>query len=405
LQGATREVRLQVPEKITINQVLGAEVADWEMKNGELAIKFLEPVEHSARFIVNGEARLPKNGVIDVPILRLLNTERETGGVAVEILGAGEIKDEKTTGMEDADASDLGEMVSSRQSPALVAFRVRPGEAGASRSLSVNVVRYDQQAVLMANIEEARYQVLLSNDGKELVQARFAVRNNQRNFVKVMLPAGATVWSASLAGRPIRPGQAADGSLLLPLEKSRGGEDAPAFVVEIFYLTKGSAWEDKGHQKLMLPAVDLPISRTGLLLYYPPMFRVSAEPGSFRTQEYQNPISAALLPPSYRMDGLLSSAPGLVANAPAPASKQFDRLETFAELNNKDEDQKKEATRALLDSYKAKSLRGKVTGILPVSVSFPAFGPSMFLVSELTSENQFPAAEFSFQRDKKGRVR
>ncbi len=37
----------------------------------------------------------------------------------------------------------------------------------------------------MANIEEARYQVLMSADGKELVQARYAVRNNQRNFVKV----------------------------------------------------------------------------------------------------------------------------------------------------------------------------------------------------------------------------
>jgi hypothetical protein len=48
---------------------------------------------------------------------------------------------------------------------------------------------------------------------------------------------------------------------------------------------------------------------------------------------------------------------------------------------------------------------GKVTGILPVSVSFPVFGPSIFFVSELTSENQFPAAEFSFQRDKKGGVR
>jgi hypothetical protein len=47
-----------------------------------------------------------------------------------------------------------------------------------------------------------------------------------------------------------------------------------------------------------------------------------------------------------------------------------------------------------------------VTGILPINVSFPAFGPSIFLVSELTSENQFPAAEFSFQREKtKGGVR
>jgi hypothetical protein len=365
------------------------------MKNGELDVTFLAPVEHSARFVINGETRLPRDGIIDIPLLRLLNTERDTGGVAVEILGAGEIKDQKAQGLEDADATDLGEMVASRQSPALVAFRARLGEAGATRSLSVNVARYDQQAVLMANVEEARYQVLMSADGKELVQARYAVRNNQRNFVKVTLPAGATVWSVTLAGRPIRPGQSPDGSLLLPLEKSRGGDDTPAFAVEILYLTKASAWNDKGREKVTLPALDLPISRTGLLLYYPPLFRVSAEPGTFHTQEYQTPVSVALQPPVGVMGG------GVMTGTAARVIKgqQFDQLQAS------DDKEKKDATQALLDSFKAKSSAGKVTGILPINVSFPAFGPSIFLVSELTSENQFPAAEFNFQRDKKGGVR
>ena len=396
MQGAAREVRIQLPETITINQVSGALVADWEMKSGELAVIFLEPVEHSARFVISGEARLPRDGVIDVPLLRLLNTERDTGGVAVEILGAGEIKSQKTEGLEDADASDLGEMVASRESPALVAFRARAGEAGAMRSLSVNVARYDQQAVLMANVEEARYDVLMSSDGKELVQARYAVRNNQRNFVKITLPAGATVWSASLGGKPIRPGQSPDGSLLLPLEKSRGGEDAPAFVVEILYLTKATAWEDKGRETVTLPAVDLPISRTGMLFYYPPLFKVTAEPGTFRSQPYENPASAAL----GRAIDISSSS-----TIPLPQSKPGVRLEQFAQLQNNDDKEKKDATQALLDTFKAKSMGGKVTGILPVSVPFPAFGPSIFLVSELTSENEAPAAELSFQRDKKGGVR
>lgn len=404
VQGAAREARIQFPEKVTINQVAGAMVADWEMKNGELVVTFLEPVQHSARFVISGEARLPRDGIIDIPLLRLLKTERDTGGVAVEILGAGEIKGQKSQGLEDADATDLGEMVANRQSPALVAFRARSGEAGATRSLSVNVARYDQQAVLMANIEEARYQVLMSADGKELVQARYAVRNNQRNFVKVTLPAGATVWSVSLAGRPVRPGQAPDGSLLLPLEKSRGGDDAPAFAVEILYLTKASAWEEKGHEKVTLPALDLPISRTGLLLYYPPLFRVSAEPGTFRAQQYENPVSAVLEPVGMSLgDGIVG---GTLPNAPAATpARQFDRLEQFAQLQGPGDKEKKDATQALLDTFRAKSSAGKVTGILPVSVSFPAFGPSIFLVSELTSENQFPAAELSFQRDKKGGVR
>jgi hypothetical protein len=405
VQGAAREARIELPQNVTINQVSGAMVADWEMKNGELAITFLEPVEHNARFVITGETRLPRDGVIDIPLLRLLNTERDDGGTAVEVLGAGEIRSQKSQGLEEADATDLGEMIASRQSPALVAFRVRSGAAGATRSLTVTVARYDQQAVLMANVEEARYQVLMSADGKQLVQARYAVRNNQRNFMKITLPAGATVWSASLGGKPVRPGQSPDGSLLLPLEKSRGGEDEPAFMVEILYLAKEPAWAEKGQAKLTLPAVDLPISRTGLLFYYPPLFRVSAEPGTFRTQEYENPISAVLGPPGQQVFG---------ANelSPAAQSKEFDRLEQYAKIDRREKDallyddkEKKDSTKALLDTFRAKSSAGKVTGILPVNVTFPAFGPSIYLVSELTSENQAPAAEFNFQREKKGGAR
>jgi hypothetical protein len=441
VQGAAREVRIQLPQNVTINQVSGAMVADWEMRNGELAVTFLEPVEHNARFVIAGETKLPKDGIIDIPLLKLENTEREEGGVAVEILGAGEIKGQKSEGLEDADATDLGEMVANRESPALVAFRFRTGQAGSTRSLSVNVARYDQQAVLMANVEEARYQILMSSDGKELVQARYAVRNNQRNFVKVTLPSGATVWSVLLQGKPIRPGQSPDGSLLLPLEKSRGGDDAPAFAVEILYLTKAGAWEEKGHEKVTLPALDLPISRTGLLVYYPPLYHVTAEPGPFRAQEYENPISAALAPPPLPfgptpVNGLISNGPvgvpggsaGGIVNgafvagsiggqtsaqlaAPNAGNTEFDRLEQYAKLQSPprpklpSDDEKKESTQALLDNFRAKSSAGKVTGILPVNVTFPAFGPSIYLVSELTSENQFPAAEFSIQREKKGGVR
>jgi hypothetical protein len=58
-------------------------------------------------------------------------------------------------------------------------------------------------------------------------------------------------------------------------------------------------------------------------------------------------------------------------------------------------------TRALLDDYRAKFAGGKEAKVLPVHVSFPAFGTSIFLVSELTAENQSPAIELSYQRDKK----
>jgi hypothetical protein len=405
-QGAAREVRVQVPDRVTINQVLGAMVADWEVKNSELSVTFLEPVEQTARFVITGETRSPRDGPMDIPLLRLLNTERETGGVAVEVLGAGEIKDLKSEGLESADATDLGELVANRQSPSLAAFRFRTGEGKSVRSLSVTIARYTPQAVLMANVEEARYQVLVSNEGKTFVLARYAVRNNQRNFLKITLPPGATLWSATLSGKAVRPGQAPDGSLLLPLDKARAGEEAPPFAVEVVYLVRGNVWNDKGQFLLGLPALDLPVSRTGLLLYHPPLFKVTTEPGSFRSAPYENPISAALIPSgdgagfgAGSARGRVSGTAGGIVAMTGPSSP------VSAPVNDlKDESKSKtpqDATQFLVDKFRADSLAGKRAGILPIHVSFPAFGPSLFLVSELTGENQAPSAVLGYQREKK----
>jgi hypothetical protein len=395
VQGAAREAKVQIPDKATVNQVLGAMVADWEVKGGELSVTFLGPVEQAARFVITGETRSLREGDIAIPLLRLLNAERETGGVAVEVLGAGEIKDIKTEGLESADATDLGELVASRQSPSLAAFRFRTGEKMA-RSLNVNIARYTPQAVLMANVEEARYQVLLSSEGKTFVQARYAVRNNQRNFLKITLPAGAMLWSASLSGRPVRPGQAPDGGVLLPLDKARAGEEAPPFAVEVVYLVRGSAWNDKGQFALALPALDLPVSRTGLLLYHPPLFKVTAEPGTFRSAQYENPVSAVLATAS-ACTGFGAGVRGGIAPPPKPEAQPSDAgLKDESKLKRPQSE-----TEALLDKFKTDSLAGKRAGILPIRVSFPAFGPSFFLVSELTGENQVPSAVLSFQREKK----
>jgi len=397
-QGAAKEAILKLPDNVTVNQVQGALVADWEMKPGELRVTFLEPVEQSASFVITGEAKLPHDGAIEVPVLRLTGTERDSGGLAVDVLGAGEIKEVKEQGLERVDASDLGPLVANRQSPALIAFRIRPGDEKTQRSLHINVARYAQQAVLMANVEEARYRVLLTRDGKTLVESRYAVRNNQRNFVKVTLPARATLWSATLGGKPVRPGSAPDGSLLLPLAKARPGEDAPEFALELVYLLPGATWTDKGRLKLGLPALDLPISRTGLQIFYPPVFKLSAESGAFHAGAYENPYSTVLVAgvpePPVNSSVSSSSSAAMMAMAPQPAI-------TDAPKDDKDRDEKQRADRTLVDKFHATDSGSRAAGILPVRVDFPDFGPSLYLVSELTGENQAPIPEFSYQQDKK----
>jgi len=419
IQGAAREIKIQIPDKVTINQVAGAMVADWETKDGELRVSFLEPAEKNARFIIVGETRSPRDGQIDIPLLRLLNVERETGGLAIEVLGAGEIKRQIPLGLESADPTDLGEIISSRQSPSLIAFRFRSGDAKATRSLAVNVARYTQEAVLLANIEEARYQVLMSDEGKSLVRARYAVRNNQRNFLKVVLPKDAVVWSAALSGKSVRPGQTPDGSLLLPLQKSRAGEEAPAFAVEILYFKAGNKWDENGKLKLDLPALDLPVSRTGIVYYYPPLYKITPEHGLFRTEQFQNPVSAALSETAQSTPA--GASPNLPFSTQPSTGTVLDRasIQRLPQATNdvmdlinviggvippggSGKEKTLSETQALVDKYRARSQEGKRAGILPISLSFPTFGPSIFLVNELTAENQSPIIDISYEKNKKG---
>jgi hypothetical protein len=144
------------------------------------------------------------------------------------------------------------------------------------------------------------------------------------------------------------------------------------------------------------------VSRTGLLLYHPPLFKVTAESGSFRSATYENPVSAALVPTkegaeygagvgSRRGSGVA----GGIATPPPPAVGD-DNLRDEAKLKGP-----QSATQALVEKFKADSLTGKRAGILPIRVTFPAFGPSVYLVSELTGENQAPSAVLSYQHEKK----
>src|ERR1041385_7187115 len=378
VQGVANEVRVQLPEQLTVNQVSGAMVADWDVANHELKVLFIEPVQKTVRFTLNGELRLARAGKLDIPLIRLPNAARETGGGGVEVLGAGEIKERHPSGMEDTEAGELGQLIANRQSPSLIAFRLQPADGKSPRTLSLDVERYTPQAVLTANIEEAEYNTLIAADGKILVQSRFAVRNNQRNFLKLTLPSSAVLWSASVAGRPIRPGRAPDGSLLLPLEKTRSGEEAPAFVVEVSYLDRSGSWADKGPARVSLVAVDLPISKSHFLLHHPPLYRVTPVPGlsgSFHVAEYAESQSGAL-----QMD----ATPGATEQQRAESEITSDQNEV----------------KQLIDKIRIQ--RGaRPSRNLPLRVVFPHFGPSIYLVSELTGENQTPAVEIDFQRERK----
>jgi len=377
LQGLARELSFSIPSGLVVNEVNGATVGDWDVTAGVLSVRLLEATASDSSFVISAEMRAPRDGAIAIPLVRMPSAERETGAVAVDVVGAGEIAGQQIRGLEPADPSELGDLVAGRESPSMAAFRMRPLEGTEARSVTVNVVRYTPQAVLVANVEEARYRTLVSEDGKLLVEARYAIRNNQRSFLKVVMPAGSTLWSADVAGRPVRPALAEAGAILLPLEKGRAGDEAPTFVVGLVYFQGAdrTAWLDKGRARVDLPALDLPISRTGVELFHSPRFLVDPLPGSFRLG----------VDPGVSAEALRRTP----ASAPVPVVDKATQGDRAAA-----------GLQALVDRFRNESGGRSVAGSLPVHVSFPAFGPSIFLASELTAEAGTPCVELAYRRTK-----
>jgi hypothetical protein len=369
-QGQARDAVVALPAGLVVNQVAGPTVADWEVARNQLTVTFLDPIAAQTSVVITGELRTPRDGTIPIPIVRMPSAERETGGIAVDVTGPGEIAHGEPRGLEPGDASDLGNVVAGHESPSMVAFRFVPLAGGAPRSLTVNVTRYMPKAVLVANVEEARYDALVGEDGKLLVRARYAVRNNRRSFLALSLPPHALLWSATLAGRPVRPGVAPNGGLLLPLQKGRANEEARAFVVEVMYMQRIDAWTDKGDARVELPAVDLPVSRTGLTLHHSPRYDVDLKPGVFRAADDPGPWTAALR----------SDAPAPVAAAAQPSAGDRDEKDM----------------KALMDRVQ-QAARTR-PGVVPIAIAFPQIGPSVFLAAELTPEAQTPALDIQYRR-------
>ena len=131
--------------------------------------------------------------------------------------------------------------------------------------------------------------------------------------------------------------------------------------------------------RVSLLAVDLPISKSRLLLHHPPLYRLTPPAGisgSFRVVPYEVPDSEVLRTGS---------------NAIAPGSTEITIQP----------DEAGDATKQLVSHLRDTKRASAPARNLPLRVAFPHFGPSIFLKSELTSESQTPVVELDFQRDRK----
>jgi len=100
-----------------------------------------------------------------------------------------------------------------------------------------------------------------------MTEMSLSVRNNGRQFLEVALPDGANVWSAFVAGQPVRP-SLRDGKLLLPIQQT--GADDSALSVELTYVGTNYFPRAKGSVGFVSPQFDVPLKNARWEVYLPP---------------------------------------------------------------------------------------------------------------------------------------
>jgi hypothetical protein len=187
------------------------------------------------------------------------------------------------------------------------------------------------------------------------------VRNQAQPFLRVGLPAGATLLSAEVAGAAVKPAQGADG-LRIPLLRPGFRPQGP-YAVSFVYLHAGPAFAGKGDASLTLARVDLPVAWLEWEMLLPDRMEVSRFDGTAFPRELvptrPSPMSAT--------SGIAES----VSVVSADKARAADGRQSSNEL-----------------SLNVQSLQKRAAGVLPVRLDVPRAGRSHTFVRPLVMDEE-----------------
>lgn len=265
-----KEFRLKIPLSVTNVDITGGNIRRRDQTGEVWRVELQNKLRGQHTFMVTWEqTRAAKtNAPVDVPAVEAVGVERETGSVAILAKPPLQVSEKAKSGeLLTADPRELPEWATAYASggkgeQVVLAWRyLRPGW-----KLAVTPQRFAEAAVLQALVDSARLTTVVADDGQMMTEVSLSVRNNGRQFLEVELPPGAMVWSAFVAGTPVRPTKQG-GKLLLPLEQN--ARDT-AMAVEFTYVAADKFPKRKGSVAFASPKLDVPLKNARWELLLPP---------------------------------------------------------------------------------------------------------------------------------------
>jgi hypothetical protein len=369
LQAEISGLRISLPDDISILDVNVRDLRDWKIEEKDskkyLDIYFKFGIKGNCNVNIAYEKTIGEGSVIaQIPQIKTLGVERETGFIGIASATNVELKVQKLKGATAVDVKELPSVIWRKTSnPILLAFKFLKD----TYDIEIEVIRHQDVPVLIATVDVANYVTLNTKDGKKLTKALYNVRNNVKQFLRIKMPEDAELWSATVSSKPVKPAKDKQGFILIPLEKSQlAGEDLAQFPVEVVYLQKGDKMGVAGSIKVNLPEIDIPTSEAFWSMYLPKKYTYYKSSGDFTEAGSVSPRSLT----------------GTVYDK--EEGKKFGITQSVSRYK----------TQVAYEESALDEIRQK--GALPIKVSVPQRGKMMRFSKLLISEDESPLLSIKY---------
>ncbi|MGJ5817269.1 carboxypeptidase-like regulatory domain-containing protein [Paludibaculum fermentans] len=294
IQGDPTQFELEMPAGYELAGASGSTLESGAVEGGVLVLKVGNAAARNHQFLVTME-RPTSDSKAEVPFLALKGSQRETGEIVVEGEGTIELTAKESGGLKRMDLKEASPYLRSlAHSSPHAAFRHhrQPSEP---LGLSLEWVRFPDKAVIPAVVQDAVVTSMVTSEGRSLTEVRLTIRNQAQPFLRVSLPAGASIVSADVAGQNVKPVQGADGNRV-PLLRP-GFRPTGSYPVSFVYMDSGTPFAKKGGAELLLPKMDVPIALLHWEVFLPERYKVANFAGDVVPAELMPEAETAPLVP------------------------------------------------------------------------------------------------------------
>jgi hypothetical protein len=272
VQGDPPQFVIQPPEGYEVTSATGPSLIATDVQKGALTLRVSDPNSRRQEFLITLSKPITA-GKADASLITFPNAQRETGELLIESEGAMELNTEVRGGLRRMDLKEASPYLQSLAHASLHGSYRYQKRGAETPALSLEWTRFPDSSVLSAIAQHAVVTTLVSSEGRSLTEVKLTLKNQSQPFLKIGLPAGATILSAEVAGEKVKPVEALDGHRI-PLLRP-GFRPKDEYTVSFVFLHAGSPFARKGGAELRLPGLAIPIGLLEWEVFLPTRLKVA----------------------------------------------------------------------------------------------------------------------------------